>query len=108
MLGLLFIIGCVLSLFYGGTEDVLSSGITETNFIFWQIRLPKTLTAIVAGTTLSASGLILQIIFRNPLAGPYVLGISSGASLMVAASILAGNTFHLFSDFFIGKSFIVL
>lgn len=105
---LLFIIGCLLSLLYGGTEDILSSGLSEHNFIFWQIRVPKTITAIVAGCTLSVSGLILQVIFRNPLAGPYVLGISSGASLMVAASILAGNTFHLFSDFFIGKSFIVL
>lgn len=94
-------------MFYGGTENILSAEINQHNFIFWQIRFPKTITAIIAGCTLSASGLILQIIFRNPLAGPYVLGISSGASLMVAASILAGNTLHLFSDFFIGKSFIV-
>lgn len=108
MLGLLFIIGCVLSLFYGGTEDVQSADINAYHFIFWQIRFPKTITAVVAGSALSVAGLILQIIFRNPLAGPHVLGISSGASLMVAISILAGNAFHIFSDFFIGKSFIVI
>ena len=107
VLTLLFLVGCVLSLIYGGSEEIAMNGSASGNFIFWQIRLPKTITAIIAGTTLSVSGLILQIIFRNPLAGPYVLGISSGASLMVGISILAGNTFHLFSDFFIGKSFMV-
>lgn len=105
---LLFIVGCVLSLFYGGTEDVRSVDINAHHFIFWQIRFPKTITAIISGSALSVAGLILQVIFRNPLAGPYVLGISSGASLMVAISILAGNALHLFSDFFIGKSFIVI
>jgi iron complex transport system permease protein len=105
---LLFIIGCFLSLFYGGTETLSGSQVGAHDFIFWQIRLPKTITAIVAGCTLSVSGLILQILFRNPLAGPYVLGISSGASLMVAISILAGNGLHAFSDFFLGKSFVVI
>ena len=85
-----------------------SVDINAHHFIFWQIRFPKTITAIIAGSALSVAGLILQVIFRNPLAGPYVLGISSGASLMVASSILAGNALHLFSDFFIGKSFIVI
>jgi iron complex transport system permease protein len=98
----------VLSLFYGGTEDIVSSQINAHHFIFWQIRFPKTITAIIAGSALSASGLILQIIFRNPLAGPYVLGISSGASLMVAVSLLAGSALHWVPGFFLGKSFIVL
>ena len=97
-----------MSLFYGGTENIFASQINSHNFIFWQIRFPKTLTAIIAGSALSVSGLILQIIFRNPLAGPYVLGISSGASLMVAAGILAGNSLNLIPGFFVGKSFIVL
>jgi iron complex transport system permease protein len=104
----LFAISCVLSLFYGGSEDLDVSMIDKHNFIFWQIRFPKTITAIIAGSALSVAGLILQIIFRNPLAGPFVLGISSGASLMVALSLLTGSALHLFSDFFIGKSFIVL
>jgi len=98
----------LLSLFYGGSESINLSELSSNNFIFWHIRFPKTITAIIAGCTLSTAGLILQIIFRNPLAGPYVLGISSGASLMVAISILAGSSLHLFSDFFIGKTFIVL
>lgn len=98
---------CVLSLLYGGSETVSFSGIASNDFIFWQIRFPKAITAIAAGATLSVSGLILQVIFRNPLAGPYVLGISSGAALAVAIAILAGNTFQLFSGFLIGKSFIV-
>lgn len=105
---MLFVICCLLSLFYGGSEIVHASAINKHHFIFWQIRFPKTITAIIAGSTLSAAGLILQVIFRNPLAGPYVLGISSGASLLVALSILAGNALQIFSDFFIGKSFIVL
>lgn len=108
MLALLFIAGCFFSLFYGGSENILSTELNEYNFIFWQIRVPKTLTAIIAGSALSVAGLILQIIFRNPLAGPYVLGISSGASLMVAISVMAGNAFQLFSNFFVGKSVLVL
>jgi len=103
-LGLLFIAGCFLSLFYGGSENIISAEINQYNFIFWQIRFPKTITAILAGSALSVAGLTLQIIFRNPLAGPYVLGISSGASLMVAVSTLAGSAFHIYSNFFIGKS----
>jgi iron complex transport system permease protein len=51
-------------------------------------RLPKAITALLAGMALSVSGLQMQTIFRNPLAGPYVLGISSGASLGVALVIL--------------------
>ncbi len=51
-------------------------------------RLPKAVTAVLAGMALSVSGLQMQTIFRNPLAGPYVLGISSGASLGVALVIL--------------------
>ncbi|MEO6302241.1 MAG: iron ABC transporter permease [Bacteroidia bacterium] len=108
LLIILLVISCLLSLFYGGSESIHLNDVFSDNFIFWHLRLPKTITAIIAGCTLSAAGLILQIIFRNPLAGPYVLGISSGASLMVAISILAGGTLHLFSDLFIGKTFIVL
>ena len=52
--------------------------------ILHAIRLPKAITAIFAGAALSVSGLIMQTLFRNPLAGPYTLGVSSGASLGVA------------------------
>lgn len=54
-------------------------------------RLPKAATAILCGIALSVSGLLMQTTFKNPLAGPYVLGISSGASLGAALSLLAGG-----------------
>lgn len=60
--------------------------------IIIDIRLIKAITAILAGAALSVSGLQMQTLFRNPLAGPYVLGISSGASLGVALLILGGST----------------
>ncbi|AWM12836.1 iron ABC transporter [Flavobacterium sediminis] len=56
--------------------------------ILFHFRLPKAVTAILVGIGLSVSGLLMQTLFRNPLAGPYVLGLSSGASLGVAFVIL--------------------
>ena len=57
--------------------------------IIYKLRMPKVIVAIVAGMALSASGLLMQTLFRNPLAGPYVLGINSGASFAVALFTLA-------------------
>lgn len=63
-------------------------------------RLPKAITAILVGSGLSISGLLMQTLFRNPLAGPFVLGISSGASLGVALFILGSGVFgSIFSSF---------
>lgn len=59
-----------------------------TTKIVVDIRLTKGIVAIIAGIALSVSGLQMQTLFRNPLAGPYVLGVSSGASLAVALFIL--------------------
>ena len=56
--------------------------------IILKIRLTKAVVAVAAGAALSASGLAMQTLFRNPLAGPYVLGVSSGASLGVALFLL--------------------
>lgn len=56
--------------------------------IIWQSRIPKVLTALLAGAALAVCGLQMQTLFRNPLAGPYALGISSGASLGVAFFML--------------------
>lgn len=61
-----------------------------TRRIVLDIRLVKAVVALLAGASLSVSGLQMQTLFRNPLAGPYVLGISSGASLGVALVVLAG------------------
>lgn len=59
--------------------------------IVWQFRLPRTLTAALAGAALAVGGLQMQTLFRNPLAGPFVLGIDAGASLGVALVVLAGG-----------------
>ena len=60
----------------------------QTRILVTHFRLPKAITALVVGAALSASGLQMQTLFRNPLAGPYVLGISSGASLGVSLFLL--------------------
>ncbi|BAR50374.1 iron chelate uptake ABC transporter, FeCTfamily, permease protein [Tannerella forsythia KS16] len=60
--------------------------------IVWKSRVPQSITALVAGAGLSVSGLQMQTVFRNPLAGPSVLGISSGASLGVASVILLSGS----------------
>lgn len=52
--------------------------------IIWEIRLPRILSAVILGGALSVSGFLLQTFFNNPIAGPFVLGISSGAKLVVA------------------------
>jgi iron complex transport system permease protein len=59
--------------------------------IILNYRIPKAITAILVGSGLSISGLLMQTLFRNPLAGPFVLGISSGASLGVALLILGSS-----------------
>jgi len=70
------------------------------SMIIWNYRIPKMLTSLVAGMALPLSGLLMQTIFRNPLSGPFVLGISSGAGLGVAFTImlssLAGLSLPLF------------
>lgn len=82
-----------------GTTDIalsdvwaaLTGGMTTDEYrtIVCELRLPKVVVAIAAGMALAASGLEMQTLFRNPLAGPYVLGINSGASLGVALFTLA-------------------
>lgn len=84
-------IKAIIQLFFGD-ETVKESWQT----IVFQYRIPKALTAIFVGISLSISGLFMQTVFRNPLAGPFVLGISSGASLGVAILIL-GTSFLGFS-----------
>ncbi len=60
--------------------------------IIFQYRIPKALTAVLVGSGLGVSGLLIQTLFRNPMAGPFVLGISSGASLGVALLILGSTS----------------
>ncbi|MBQ9546395.1 MAG: iron ABC transporter permease [Bacteroidales bacterium] len=58
--------------------------------IFWQLRLPREVLALLVGATLSICGAAYQSLFRNPLTDPYILGVSSGASLGAAVAILLG------------------
>ena len=67
----------------GGEPDNPAHGV-----ILRQLRLPRALTALLAGAALAVAGLLMQTLFRNPLAGPYVLGLSAGASLGVAIIVL--------------------
>lgn len=76
----------------GEVWDALAGGEGATAKMIRNIRLVKALTALLAGAALAVSGLQMQTVFRNPLAGPYILGISSGASLGVALFILGGAT----------------
>ena len=80
-------VGSVWNILFGINEESI---IWEN--IIWKSRFPQTITALVAGAGLSISGLQMQTLFRNPLAGPSELGISSGASLGVAFIILLSGS----------------
>ena len=76
--------------------------------ILHEIRIPKTLTAIFAGAGLAVAGLQMQTIFRNPLAGPHILGISSGASLGVAILLLSFSSYFSANEIFIGGTWAIV
>lgn len=61
---------------------------SQQDVIIWQFRLPRAVTAGVAGGALAVAGLLMQTLFANPLAGPYVLGVDAGASLGVALAVM--------------------
>ena len=63
---------------------------TPAGVIFWQIRIPRTLAAFLAGSALATAGMAFQAYFRNPLATPYTLGVSSGAAVGAALAIRLG------------------
>lgn len=109
------------NIFYGSIEipaadvwELLSGGDNRWSAIVMDIRLPQAVTALLAGAAISVAGLLLQTLFNNPLAGPEVLGINSGAGLgvavvmlasqsaAVAASIGAGGYFAILTGAFIG------
>lgn len=102
VLALLLMVSLVLSVRFGSvdvlTADIFSEvgtmisqgqmGNTPSAMILWQIRIPRTLFALLCGIGLSLSGLLLQTITRNDLADPYVLGVSSGASTGAVMAII--------------------
>ena len=77
-------------------------------YIIINYRLPKAITAILVGMGLSISGLLMQTLFRNPLAGPYVLGLSSGASLGVAFVLLGASLLPPFLSTLLLSSYVVV
>ncbi|MGO1751201.1 MULTISPECIES: FecCD family ABC transporter permease [Psychroflexus] len=116
---LLLTLLCLISLSLGSVSIPLSEVFKSITFqevenqnwhyIIVDYRLPKTITAIFVGGGLALSGLLMQTLFRNPLAGPYVLGLSSGASLGVAILILGSGILGLnFGDFLSERWLIVL
>lgn len=83
----------MLGLFFYGEGGSLWSGLSgEESTILWQLRFPKIIVALLAGGLLASAGLLLQVFFQNPLAGPDLLGINAGACLGVAIAIM-GSAF---------------
>ncbi len=82
------LIATLFCLFYGEEVihlgEIFKSSESISHIVFWKLRVPKTIAALSAGGCLAVVGLLLQTFFRNPLAGPYILGIHSGSSLGVA------------------------
>ncbi len=80
----------ILNIFTGNNADPIH---TE---ILLNFRVPKAISAILAGASLSVAGLLMQTLFRNPLADPYILGVSSGASLGVAITMMSASLLPAF------------
>jgi iron complex transport system permease protein len=96
LLATLFIVDLTIGSVELSLKDVWDSFAgEETNVskILYKFRLPKACVAVFAGISLSVSGLQMQTVFRNPLADPYVLGVSSGAGLGVALFIMGASSF---------------
>lgn len=104
---ILILIAVLITLSFGalfmGSEAIAFNNILKTllgeppnkvvNFIILEIRLPRILTATIAGAGLSVAGLLMQTYFRNSLAGPSILGVTSGASLGVALVTMSSTLF---------------
>ena len=84
----------VISILFSPTSTLSPTPLTQSIWsnIIWSSRVPQALTALMAGAGLAVSGLQMQTVFRNPLAGPSVLGISNGASLGVALVVLMSGS----------------
>lgn len=81
------ILGAGIKNFFAGNLDAYLRSSTEIQ-ILYRIRIPRLLLTILLGGALSVSGYLLQVFFRNPIAGPFVLGISSGAKMMVGVTLI--------------------
>jgi iron complex transport system permease protein len=89
--------------------DALQHPQTLNAQVLWELRLPRTVTAFVTGALLGIAGALMQVLLRNPLADPYILGVSGGASVGALFAILAGaGTLVLQSSAFAGALFSTL
>lgn len=93
-----------LNLIYGSTGKITDFTEPTSLTIIKQIRLPRLLSAMILGGALSVSGFLLQTFFANPIAGPYILGISSGAKLTVALTMV----FALQKGIFLGSAALII
>ena len=90
----LFVVDLLIGSYYISIPEIIKAIFHAENadsqvvLIITSFRIPKAVTAVLAGAALSVAGLQMQTVFRNPLAGPYILGVSSGASLGVALLVL--------------------
>ena len=115
VLGISTVVLVILNICIGTVEipfmDILQSVAgksVDNERILWDIRMPRTFAALLLGGALGLAGYLLQTFFHNPIAGPFVLGISSGAKMIVALVMvfLMGNALHVSSAALIAAAFI--
>ncbi len=88
---LLFMLTLLIALAYLHLFGLQQAEGWSSSLVFWEFQIPRLLSAVLAGAGLSLSGLLMQNLFQNPMAGPYVLGINSGASLLISILILGAG-----------------
>lgn len=115
VLGIGTVVLVILNICIGTVEipfrDILQSiagKSVDNKRILWDIRMPRTFAALLLGGALGLAGYLLQTFFHNPIAGPFVLGISSGAKMMVALVMvfLMGNALHVSSAALVAAAFV--
>lgn len=115
VLGISTVMLVILNICIGTVEipfrDILQSiagNSVDNKRILWDIRMPRTFAALLLGGALGLAGYLLQTFFHNPIAGPFVLGISSGAKMMVALVMvfLMGNALHVSSAALVAAAFV--
>ena len=115
VLGISTVMLVILNICIGTVEipfrDILQSiagKSVDNKRILWDIRMPRTFAAFLLGGALGLAGYLLQTFFHNPIAGPFVLGISSGAKMMVALVMvfLMGNALHVSSAALVAAAFV--
>ena len=115
ILGISTVVLVILNICIGTVEipfrDILQTKArksVDNERILWDIRMPRTFAALLLGGALGLAGYLLQTFFHNPIAGPFVLGISSGAKMMVALVMvfLMGNALHVSSAALVAAAFV--